>query len=135
MIRLLVSDMDGTLLDKTNQATDETVKTIKKLQKKGIKFVIITGRDPFAMREFAKETNIVCDVLCANGACVLHEDQSIEYRHMLTKQQIDKIIDIFEKYNLEPTFYSDQGPITLLTPEEYFVHLRDVIVCDLSKCP
>lgn len=128
MIRLLVSDMDGTLLDKTNQATDETVKTIKKLQKKGIKFVIITGRDPFAMREFAKETNIVCDVLCANGACVLHEDQSIEYRHMLTKQQIDKIIDIFEKYNLEPTFYSDQGPITLLTPEEYFVHLRDVMV-------
>ena len=47
---------------------------------------------------------------------------------MLTKQQIDKIIDIFEKYNLEPTFYSDQGPITLLTPEEYFVHLRDVMV-------
>lgn len=36
MIRLLVSDMDGTLLDKTNQATDETVKTIKKLQKKGL---------------------------------------------------------------------------------------------------
>lgn len=128
MIKLLVSDMDGTLLDKSNQVTKVTVEAVKKLQQKGIKFVIITARDPYAMKEFAKETDIFCDVLCGNGACVLYEDQSIEYRHMLTMEQIEKTIDIFDTYGLEPTFYSDHGTITLLTPEEYFTHLKEVMV-------
>lgn len=128
MIRLLVSDMDGTLLDKTNNVTAETVEAVKKLQEKGIKFVIITARDQVEMKKFAKETGIYCDVLCGNGACVLYENQSVEYKHIIESKQIEETLAVFERYDLEPTFYSDQGPITLLTPEEYFVHLREVMV-------
>lgn len=128
MIKLLVSDMDGTLLDKTNNVTAKTVEAVKKLQEKGIKFVIITARDQVEMKKFAKETGIYGDVLCGNGACILYEDQSVEYRHIIELKQIEEILAVFEKYDLEPTFYSDQGPITLLTPEEYFVHLREVMV-------
>ncbi len=128
MIKLLVSDMDGTLLDKTNSVTAKTVEAVKKLQEKGIKFVIITARDHVEMKKFAKETGIYCDVLCGNGACVLYEDQSVEYKYIIEQKQIEEMLTVFGKYNLEPTFYSDQGPITLLTPEEYFVHLREVMV-------
>lgn len=128
MIKLLVSDMDGTLLDKTNNVTAKTVEAVKKLQEKGIKFVIITARDQVEMKKFAKETGIYGDVLCGNGACVLYEDQSVEYKHIIEPKQIEETLTVFEKYNLEPTFYADQGRITLLTPEEYFVHLREVMV-------
>ena len=41
---IVVSDLDGTLLNSQHRISDYTVSTIRKLEKKGIKFVIATGR-------------------------------------------------------------------------------------------
>lgn len=128
MIKLVVSDMDGTLLNKSNRVTKESVNAIQKMQEQGKKFVIITGRDPEEMKKFWKETGIVCDVLCANGACVLSSDGSVKYKHMLSYEQVEKISNVFEQYDLVPTFYSDKGAISLLLPHEYFIHLKEVMV-------
>ena len=42
--KIVVSDLDGTLLNSQHRISDYTVRTIRKLEKKGIKFVIATGR-------------------------------------------------------------------------------------------
>ena len=44
--KLVVCDMDGTLLTSQHRISDYTADIIKKIEKKGVKFLIATGR-PF----------------------------------------------------------------------------------------
>ena len=43
-IRIVFCDMDGTLLNSQNEVLPGTVYAVRKLQEKGIPFVITTGR-------------------------------------------------------------------------------------------
>ena len=45
MIKLIVSDMDGTLLNEEIELSDENLAAIKDAQAHGIHFAIATGRD------------------------------------------------------------------------------------------
>ncbi|MGN0144898.1 MAG: HAD family hydrolase, partial [Clostridium sp.] len=44
MIKLIASDMDGTLIDTNHNISEENLKAIKEAQRNGIKFAIVTGR-------------------------------------------------------------------------------------------
>ena len=44
MYRLVLSDLDGTLLNHEKQLSERTIQTVDKLIKKGIRFVPATGR-------------------------------------------------------------------------------------------
>ena len=46
MIKLIASDMDGTLLNKQMQISSENISAIKEAQAKGIEFLVATGRAP-----------------------------------------------------------------------------------------
>ena len=45
MIKLISSDMDGTLLNSYRQITPINIEAIKKAQENGINFIINTGRE------------------------------------------------------------------------------------------
>ena len=44
MIKLIASDMDGTLLDENSQVPEETFELIHQLRQKGVVFVASSGR-------------------------------------------------------------------------------------------
>ncbi len=45
MIKLISSDMDGTLLDSYRQITQVNIDAIRTLQDSGVEFIINTGRE------------------------------------------------------------------------------------------
>ena len=47
MIKLIASDMDGTLLDAEMRISQENIDAIRYAQEQGIEFVIATGRNIF----------------------------------------------------------------------------------------
>lgn len=53
--KLIATDMDDTLLNKEHFISDENKQAIIRVQEKGIKFVLASGRPTFAMIDFAKE--------------------------------------------------------------------------------
>lgn len=53
--KLIATDMDDTLLNKNHMISKENREAIIDIQKKGIKFVLASGRPSFAMFEYAKE--------------------------------------------------------------------------------
>ena len=55
--KLIATDMDGTLLNDEHELTDGNIKSIIDVQKKGVKFVLASGRPTYAMIDFAKEKN------------------------------------------------------------------------------
>lgn len=56
--KLIATDMDGTLLNDSHQVTEKNVEAIRKVQEKGIKFVLASGRPTFAMHKFAEILNM-----------------------------------------------------------------------------
>lgn len=85
MIKLVVSDVDGTLVsDGGNKLNPSIFECIKKLNDKGIRFVVASGRSYTSLLSLfnpVKDNIIFC---CENGAYVRYRDEEI------LKRTIDK---------------------------------------------
>ena len=69
-IRLIASDLDGTLLTDQKTISPETVKTLRWAADKGIYLVPVTGRSYTAVPDFIKEFPGVEYVITSNGGAV-----------------------------------------------------------------
>lgn len=95
-IKLLASDLDGTLLQNgALTPSNEAYELIKQLQKKGIVFAASSGRQYHSLRAlFAPIADEICYV-CENGALVMYQDK-ILYQSKMDTSLIDKILDFVE---------------------------------------
>jgi len=79
-IRLVVSDVDGTLVDKAKQVTPGTVAAVKRLREAGVGFTIVSARPRSGMRWIADLLEIDGAMGAFNGGTIFHRDGRVE-RH------------------------------------------------------
>ena len=77
MIKLIASDMDGTLLNSDHKNPNENVELIKFAQKNGIQFVVATGRAYYEALPALNDENIKCDVISFNGGIIYDKNGNI----------------------------------------------------------
>ena len=128
MIKLISSDMDGTLLNSYRQITPINIEAIKKAQENGINFIINTGREYPNARALIEAAGLKCDLICSNGSCAFDKDGNLLFEHEIDKETIHKIFDAFNKYYMEPSLYTTEGRISLLPLEERKIYTRDVFI-------
>ena len=86
MIKLIVSDMDGTLLDEEMEISYANASAIKRAQSQGIHFAIATGRDfPMAF-PLLEKNDIRCPLIAHNGAQYFDENGNIKYNRGLGEE-------------------------------------------------
>ena len=68
MIRLIVSDVDGTLLDDDGEMNSKTKEMIIKARKEGVKFLICSGRSEFEIQLIFEDIGFRTEAICLNGA-------------------------------------------------------------------
>ena len=71
MIKLITTDMDGTLLDENGNLPKNFFPTIEKLNEKNIKFVIASGRPYSTLYENFKPISDELYFICDNGAYIV----------------------------------------------------------------
>ena len=128
MIKLISSDMDGTLLDGYRQITPINIEAIKKAQENGINFIINTGREYPNARALVESAGLKCDLICSNGSCAFDKDGNLLFEHEIDKETIRKIFNAFNEYSMEPSLYTTEGRISLLPLEERKIYTRDVFI-------
>lgn len=128
MIKLISSDMDGTLLDSYRQITPINVEAIKRAEENGIKFIINTGREYPNALSLIEPTGIKCDLICSNGACAFDKDGNLLFEHPINKEKIRKIFDAFNKYEMVPSLFTTEGRVSLLPLEERENHIKNVFI-------
>lgn len=69
-IRLIATDLDGSLLDKASRISLYTLKMIRKAQEKGIVFAACTGRFPENAAMVMLEKEIDCPIISLNGSVI-----------------------------------------------------------------
>ena len=118
MIRLVVSDMDGTLLGRDGRISERNIAAVREIQRRGIRFLLCTGRGYEDARIPAERAGIACDVICMNGAAVYDKDGLQLGKCGLDYDKIRYILSCCEGENVFFDFMTDRGSFTTASREE-----------------
>lgn len=126
MKRLMVSDLDGTLLNEKGIVSKETAHAVKQVVKKGNIFAIATGRI-YSQTEHVRDAlgdEILC--ICSNGA-VVYENGNIISKHPLSKDSVEKLL------NIDLSKYSSNIALNGFTIDEWITTTFDEFMDEPGK--
>lgn len=118
MIKLIASDMDGTLLNRDGQISEENCKAIKEAQELGIQFVIATGRNFNSVEPLVKARGLKCEYILMNGAEYRDSDGNILESININKSKAKTIVDIISQNGMSAEIYTTDGIYTTDTEEK-----------------
>lgn len=109
MIKVIASDMDGTLLNSRHEISEENLQAIRKAQDLGTHFVIITGREFNSVNSYVKQFNLNCECILMNGAEYRDKHGKVVKTISMDKDQVKDILDIMDKENLVAEIFTNDG--------------------------
>lgn len=121
-IKVVIVDMDGTLLNDKNQITEDTVKTVKEFQKQGGLFAVNTGRAIDTTSVILKEAGISCDILSLSGGAIHDSQGNCLMSDTMQDAEVTFIRDVEHKYGLLAMYMTTKGVISEQTCEEARAH-------------
>ena len=108
MIKIFISDLDGTLIHKArnhvkpNQANE---KALKKLENNNVKLAIATGRLEKSIHEVEKNLKIPLYKISVNGAVISDTNNEIIHESFLEKNIAQRIIKKLEKKYIKDIYF------------------------------
>ena len=106
MIKLVATDIDGTILIPEGEFTQEVKTCIADLCNKGVKVVLVTGRMHAAAIQIAKKLNLATPVVSYQGGLVIADGEKL-YERYLTQEQAEKIIEWSREEKIHLNLYND----------------------------
>jgi Cof subfamily protein (haloacid dehalogenase superfamily) len=104
-IRLLVSDVDGTLVTSDKSLTDRTCAAVKRLRDGGIAFAITSSRPPRGMRMLVEQLRITTPIAAYNGGLFARPDMSVIDQLPLSAAAAEAVIRSLEVHGLSVWVY------------------------------
>lgn len=117
MIKMVVSDMDGTLLSSSSDISHGNLETIHQLMEQHINFVIATGRDYEGVCSIMNRYGIQCEAILGNGAQYVDKDGKVLMSCYMDKSNIKDIVSIFTKSHIPYMIFTTNGFYTGHSPE------------------
>lgn len=135
MIKVIASDMDGTLLGEDHKIAPETLSAIKEACDAGIRFMICTGRNfPGAMNEL-EGADLTCDYIVGSGAEVRDPRQQVVRSTAISPRLCREIYEAVRKFPISITFCTDGDDYRIGTEEEVEESLiRQIQAFHLNQC-
>ena len=118
MIKVIASDMDGTLLNDAHELEPQTVEAIRRAQERGIRFMIATGRNFSQTMEQLDGLDLGCDYILASGAEVRDEKQQVVSRIAMDPELCAEVFEELCKWPVSVIFSTDSYSYRIGTPEE-----------------
>lgn len=114
MYRMVVTDLDGTLLNNKKQVSEGNRKAIQKLKDQDVRFVMATGRSDVMTRAYTKKIDNADIVIGCDGAIIRNiRTGEILYENHISSETCHKAFKICQKYGLD-----------------YYVFAKDELVSD-----
>lgn len=135
MVKLIISDLDGTLLNKDHKIDEVIQSSISLIEKKGICFAVATGRNMYENEFIFKDINKYY-TLCMNGAIIKDNSNLIYYKKSINKQIILDLLNNFNNRQFTFEFSGINKSYTNLSFDEYIYNLKtfdDKKIYDFNK--
>ncbi|MDX6183277.1 Cof-type HAD-IIB family hydrolase [Flavobacterium sp. Fl-77] len=136
--KMLVLDMDDTLLTDDHKISDLNKKMLLEAQAKGVYVVLASGRPTSAMIEYAKELELHLNdsyIISFNGAIISStKDDVVLFEQTLTQEQIFELYDYSIKMKTHIITYLD-GAIISETDSEFIEIEKEITKLPHVKVP
>jgi len=93
-VKIVASDLDGTLLAPNHQLSDFTKLTLKKLHDQGYTFIFATGRHHVDVAGIRQIAGIPAYMITSNGARVHDQNDQLMYSQNVPQELVQPVIDI-----------------------------------------
>lgn len=131
--KLIVTDMDGTVLGKDHQVTEENKIALKEAEKRGIKVVFATGRFHDSAKGHVNFLDNIMPMISSNGSIIKHPTTNeVLYSNFIDQDICLKIMDVLGKYNLRYQVYTDEKILQRYETEEEMQFMKDFIAKNFS---
>lgn len=107
MIKVIASDMDGTLLNEQHLLNERTVHAVKKAQEAGIRFIVATGRNFEQTIHAMGDSGIICDFIVNSGAEIRNSKYEVLQSGSMNMQDCKAVYNILKNYSLMYLFVSE----------------------------
>lgn len=108
MYKLIVSDLDDTLLKDDLTISNNNKEAIYEAIDNGYLFTIATGRVTEAAEKYAKELNLELPIITYQGACIYdYNNKAYLHTDALQRDRIIPVIEYAEKNNIHCNLYVD----------------------------
>ena len=113
MYKLVVADLDGTMLNSYGEVTDNTKRVINETIKKGIDVMIASGRTMDSIKPIAKEIGSNKYIIAGNGAMVYDiQNDEVIYENYIPKQKALSIMKMCEDNSISYNVYTNKTIVT-----------------------
>ena len=115
-IKLVLLDVDGTLLPRGQKTTSkQVIAAAQQLQKAGIKVGIATGRNPLALPQEVLGKLKPDYLICCNGAWLLDAKRNTLCTENMNEQEMYALVDYCEDFDY---------PLAFVYPEGYYCYVE-----------
>jgi Cof subfamily protein (haloacid dehalogenase superfamily) len=98
-IKLIVFDLDGTLLNRSGEIGERSKQLIKELEKTGVHFSFATGRLHSAITSYAQELELKSPLISLDGCLIKSYPENTKlFESTLRKKHVEKAIEYAERY-------------------------------------
>ncbi len=109
-LKLILFDLDGTLLNDYNEIGQDTIGLVEKLKAKGVKFSFASGRLHSAITEHAETLKLDTPLISLDGALLKSHPKGEIYFHSYVKEKhVYKAISLADKYLLKIALCHDEA--------------------------
>ena len=120
MIKLIASDMDGTLINSSHQISSGNLSAIRRAQESGIEFTIATGRDYSMVKPFLDKYELKCEAIVMNGAEYRDCNGEVIESIGIEKSKVKAVIEEILKESSIVDIYTSEGIFTTKYSKEDF---------------
>ncbi len=108
MIKLLATDLDGTLLDEQGHINEEDIAALRRARKMGVTVVVATGRMPATIGPFLDRLEVTADepVVGGHGAVTALRNGEILHTFTIPRETVVEGAAIARTFDAVPAFYT-----------------------------
>jgi hypothetical protein len=104
-IKLLLADVDGTLVTQDKVLTDRAVDAVRKLGEAGILFAVTSGRPPLGMSMLVEPLKLTTPIAAFNGGAMVNPDMSVIEQRSVPEELVRPVADLNKSFGLDTWVY------------------------------
>src|SRR5262245_53370394 len=129
-IKLVVSDVDGTLLTKDKTLTEANKQAARRLHEAGIGFTIVSSRPTIGMGFLVAPLAITLPIGAFNGSSIVDPQLKPIEQHLIPSDTARRAIDVLTEFGVDIWLFTNEQWLTRNPGGEYVGHEKRAIKHD-----
>ncbi len=105
-IKIVLADVDGTLVTQEKVLTGRTVAAVQQLREAGIEFAVTSGRPPRGMSMLIEPLGLTTPIAAFNGGLIVRPDMSVIEQKTIPDLLVAPAIELLGGHGLDVWLYS-----------------------------